>query len=210
MSCWRVMARRLSLPQHDQPTGIPQRLDADKRSPSAQSLGSTSKHASENQGAGHRRRPGWERLTFQAGAWGVGMPSPVAAERIESRNVVWNAAAGRGGELARLVEAIRPASGVSWEWVGTRGVIATALYCLAHRDQVAVTDIGHDSVLFWLSHPVEYLRLVTTRLPAAGHDIGGSVVGQPVGSDGEADWARDPVVAQWRWLTRPWPASEAD
>jgi hypothetical protein len=38
--------------------------------------------------------------------------------------------------------------GVSWEWVGARGVIATAVYCLAHLDRIAVADVGHDSLLF--------------------------------------------------------------
>jgi hypothetical protein len=140
------------------------------------------------------------------------MPSPVAAERIESRNAVWNAATARGGELASLALV----GGVSWEWVATRGIIGTAVYCLAHRDGVAVANVGLDSLLFVLTDPVDYLRLVTTQLPEAGHDITAPetlrVPDDPNDAKGDADsdtdWDRDPVVAQWRWLNRRWPAEE--
>lgn len=129
------------------------------------------------------------------------MPSPVAAARIDSSNPLWNDAAARGGELAQLS---LEEDSVSWEFVGTRGIIATALYALAHRDGITVAEVGLDALAWPLFQREDFLELATSELVAAGHNIERLAPAAP----SEPEWLADPVLAQWQWLNRYWKTRE--
>ncbi|MCK2240090.1 MULTISPECIES: dirigent protein [unclassified Crossiella] len=108
-------------------------------------------------------------------------------------NPLWNQALGRGGELTQL--SVTVSTGASWDYVATRGVIATALYALAVRGQCAVSTVGLDALAYPLWERTDYLDLVTAQMAAAGHRFD-----QPDPTD--------PVSQAWAWLNRYWPTRD--
>lgn len=114
-------------------------------------------------------------------------------EPVVTDNPVWNAVMQRGGELTRL--SIAPGDTGSWDFVATRGIIATALYAIAHRDGVSAPQIGLDVLAGPLFQRTDFLELVTEQLAAAGHAF-------------DRLDAADPVSEAWAWLNRYWPTRE--
>uniref|UniRef100_UPI003F493E51 hypothetical protein n=1 Tax=Amycolatopsis sp. CA-096443 TaxID=3239919 RepID=UPI003F493E51 len=125
--------------------------------------------------------------------------SSVTVEQIVSSDPVWNAAAARGGALAKRVFV---GKGVTWEFVGTRGILATALYALAWRNDTDPDAVGVGELAWPLLQHERFLDLATSELVAAGHDIQAPYV------PGEVGWLDDPLLVQWQWLTRYWKTDQ--